>query len=314
VDIIRALGILICGFLLAPAVHASDYVSQHAGATDVVASQGGVTVTLGDIDAFAQTIPAERRSGFFRSPQRIQTLILNLLFDRQLAAEARELGLSKDAIVQAQVAQAEDHALANARMQRFRQDIKIPDLSGLAREEYIANKEKYVVPVRISVDRLAIPVRDGDLASAKSLAQKVFAQAKADPGQFAELVDKFAEPPGAVEYKGLEADAERAKLPEVVLNAARKLTKAGEISPVIDTGSGFEILKLVDLKPARVVPFDEVQERLVAEAKAQYVKKQIANYTDGVRNRPLDDNAELMMSLRSRYSDQVPAVEDQNTN
>src|SRR5664279_2248325 len=44
----------------------------------VVASQGGVQVSLQDVDAFAQKIPEKDRAGFFDSPIRIQSMIMGL--------------------------------------------------------------------------------------------------------------------------------------------------------------------------------------------------------------------------------------------
>src|SRR5258708_4929285 len=55
----------------------------------VIATQGGAQVSLQDIDAYAQKIPEKDRAGFFDSPKRIQGVIMNLLVQRQLAAEAR---------------------------------------------------------------------------------------------------------------------------------------------------------------------------------------------------------------------------------
>jgi peptidyl-prolyl cis-trans isomerase C len=109
----------------------------------VVASRGGASVTLNDVDAFAAKIPLAQRPGFFNSPARIQNAIDNLLLQKQLAAEARAAGLDKDPIVALQVEQAGTETLAAAQMRRYRENLKLPDFKPLAKEEFIAHKEKY---------------------------------------------------------------------------------------------------------------------------------------------------------------------------
>ncbi len=50
----------------------------------VVASQGGVDVTLADVDAFMARIPERDRAGFLNSPKRIESMLGNLLVQKQL--------------------------------------------------------------------------------------------------------------------------------------------------------------------------------------------------------------------------------------
>ena len=132
-----------CSLLLAAA--ALPVGAQTVSPSTVVAKQGSAVVTLTDIDAFAQTIPESQRAGFFDNPNRLETLIGNLLVKRQLATEAKQLGVDNEELTKAELEIASDDVLAKARMRRFKADLKVPDLSSLAREEYVGHKEKYVV-------------------------------------------------------------------------------------------------------------------------------------------------------------------------
>ena len=88
----------------------------------VVASQGGVQVTMGDIDAFANRIPESDRAHFFDNPKRIEALINNMLLQKQLAALARSEGVDKspDLLKTAAAGGISDEVLAKAEMNRFR--------------------------------------------------------------------------------------------------------------------------------------------------------------------------------------------------
>src|SRR3954467_7616148 len=86
----------------------------------VVATQGGVQVTLQDIDAYAQRIPEADRAGYFDSPTRIQNAIMSLLLNKQLAAEARAAKLEQHPLAQLEMQQAADEALARNAINHYR--------------------------------------------------------------------------------------------------------------------------------------------------------------------------------------------------
>ncbi len=70
---------------------------------NVVARQGGVEVTLQDLDAAADKIPEKDRAGFFDSPKRIESVIMALLLQKQLAVAARGDHLDKDPLVRREI-------------------------------------------------------------------------------------------------------------------------------------------------------------------------------------------------------------------
>ncbi|MBS0485915.1 MAG: hypothetical protein JSS13_01105, partial [Proteobacteria bacterium] len=99
----------------------------------VVAEQNGVQVTLQDIDAFAARIPEKDRGGFFDSPKRIESTILGLLLKKQLTAQARAEKLDADPLVQRRVALSTEEALAAVQLEHYKDSLKQPDFSELAR-------------------------------------------------------------------------------------------------------------------------------------------------------------------------------------
>ena len=66
----------------------------------VLAKQGAATVEAIDVDAHLASMPMGDRAGYIDSPKRIEQLLSHLLMRRNMAIEARELGLDKDPIIQ----------------------------------------------------------------------------------------------------------------------------------------------------------------------------------------------------------------------
>lgn len=112
----------------------------------VIARQGGVDVTLQDVDAYAQRIPEKDRAGFFNNAQRIENMILNLLLQRQLSNEARAAKLDKNPDVKRQINLAEDDTLARAYLEHYRQGLKLPNFDTLAKEYYAAHPDEFGPP------------------------------------------------------------------------------------------------------------------------------------------------------------------------
>ena len=284
---------------------------QAAGAPSVViASQGGENVTLEDIDAFAERVPEADRPNFFNSPKRIESMLMNLLLQKQLATAARKTGLDKDPKVARQLELAEIEALSKAEANRFRDELAVPDLSQLVRENYLANKEKYQIPGKLDVRHILIGTESRSEAEAEALAKTVEAEARKDPAKFVALVAQYSDDPSKEANQGLMHDAGSSRYVPEFATAAKALAKPDDISKPIKTKFGFHILQLVAKEPAKPRSFDEVKDEIRAKLSKEYVEKQVSTRMDTIRNQPIDANQELVESLRKRYAIQSPASQE----
>lgn len=300
--IMRHLAVLAMPFALMFSSNTSWAGDAATGPSTVVASQGGVVVTLDDIDAFAKSIPEGQRAGFFGKPQRIENTVTNLLLQKQLAAEARKLGLDKESIAQVQLRLAEDEALAKLRMQRLRESMKMPDFNQLAKEDYIANKKSYITRGALTVKHILVDTKERSDAEALTLAKKIETDVRAHPDQFDALVEKYSEDPSKESNHGRMDDAGDASkyVPEFA-EASAKLTKPGEISPIVKTKYGYHIIKLIERTADKPRTFEQMQYEIVNRLRNEYTEKQLRNHVDTLRNLPMDANADLVASLRERY-------------
>jgi peptidyl-prolyl cis-trans isomerase C len=275
----------------------------------VVARQGSAVLTMGDIDAFAARIEERQRAGFFNSPKRIETLVSNLLAQRQLAAEAEKAGLEKNASIQAQIKIAQEEILSKAYVDELKSTIKLPNLDQLAHEEYLGHKEKYVIPGKLDVKHILISIDKHSDEEAKAIAEDVRKQAAAHPDDFDALIEKYSEDPSKAQNHGLMTDANNKRYVPQFSAAAAALKIPGEISPVIKTKFGYHVLKLVTRTSDQPQKFDDVKAQIVEQLRTEYIAKAITTQTSEIRNQPIDAKPEVIASLRDRYGT-MPTPED----
>jgi len=290
---VRARAFLFTGALVLS--FAADATNAPDAAT-VLARQAGATVTMGDVDAFSERIPPDRRAPFFNSQQRIAMTINTILLQKQLAAIAREQGLDKSA-----PAPLSDQELAAAEVEHFKANLKVPDLGELARERYIAHPEKYDVAETLDVQHILVTTTTRSDADAKTLATTVETEARKNPSDFDALVEKYSDDPDKSKSHGLVKNAGSHRV-KGFAEAAQALAKPGDISPVVETTVGYQVLKLIAKEPKRRKSFDEVRESMMATMQQEFVARAVQNQADQLRNQPLDVNADLADSLLKRYS------------
>jgi peptidyl-prolyl cis-trans isomerase C len=290
---------------LAPFAGIAATVSPDALA--VVASQGGQKLTFGDIDESVERVPAADRAHFIDNPRRIEALINNMLLQKQLAAQARSAGLDKDPEIAAATGLEQVELLARAQMKHFKEGIKVPDMAELASEDYIAHKERYNTPAVVDVKAILVSTSSRSEDDAKALAATIADEAKKDPTQFDALIEKYSDDPDKGATHGVVKDAGGAAHAREFAAAANALQNPGDVSPVVKSTTGFNLLQLVSRVPAQKHSFEEVREQIVARLGDEYTQNQQKDYIDGLRNNRIDADPDRVASLRTRYSDAAVA-------
>jgi peptidyl-prolyl cis-trans isomerase C len=278
-------------------------VQAQADPNEVIVGRGGVSITLQDIDTYVARVPKEQRERFIDSPTRIRDLLNNLLLTKQLAVQARAEHLEQQGDVQAQLRAAEDEVFARARMTEFMGSIKVPNLDALVAEQYASHKDLYKLPASVDVKHVLIATQNRPDEEAKALAEKVHAEALADPNAFDKLVETYSDDISKAQNHGLMTDATDEKYIKPFRDAAATLTRVGEISPVVQTTYGYHVLKLVAKHPERQQTFDEVREKLTASTREQFIANQRRDFVNGLTNEKLDINPATLDTLRDRYDE-----------
>ena len=110
--------------------------------------------------------------------------------------------------------------------------------------------------------------------------------------------------------KGVIEDAGDASkyVPEFAV-AASALKKPGDVSAPVKTSYGFHVIKLMERTSDKPASFAEMKDQIVSRLRSEYIEKQVRTFTDTLRNLPIDANADLVASLRTRFGDaqKIPA-------
>ncbi|MBN8885872.1 MAG: peptidylprolyl isomerase [Rudaea sp.] len=276
-----------------------------------IVTQGGASVTMGDVDAFMQRIPEERRAGFFANPTRVNQMLISILRNKQLAREAADMKLDQAPEVKAEVNFLTDDVLARARVRSFDDSLNVPSMAAAAKEEYAAHKSEYVIPPDVEVQHVLISFNGRSEADAKALAEKVRSEALANPKAFDDLVEKYSDDPSKTSNKGHIPEAASDKMVAAFAEAAGKLKKPGEISPIVQTKYGLHVLRLVTSVPGKPIPYDEVKGKLEAKLKENYVNEQRKNWMAKFDSGAPKVDPQVMELLHNRYAPNgMPSIED----
>ncbi len=135
-----------------------------------------------------------------------------------------------------------------------------------AQSFYDKNPEKFNMPetVRASHILIAVPKDASPEVAAKKQKDAEAALARVKGGEsFAKVASELSDDPGS-KIKGGDLDFfPRERMVPEFADAAFKLKK-DEVSGLVKTQFGYHIIKATDRKDARVVPFPEVKEKLMA--------------------------------------------------
>jgi peptidyl-prolyl cis-trans isomerase C len=259
---------------------AADCLAQAQGAPDeVLAENALVKLTRADYEAeLIARVPPGMRTEFQMSPQRLTMFLNSVLIDKTLAQEARNAGLDRDPeVIQrlqietermyAQLMLAKTEADAAAEF-----DKEADRFEAVARETYLVDKAKYVVPEQVSASHILFETsKDGDdaaLARAKEARAKLLAGA-----DFASLAKEISDDKTAAYNGGALGWFGPGKMDPAFSKAAFELKKVGDLSEPVKSAFGWHIIRLDGRRPARPMTFEEAKKVMMPEMKARYVQE-----------------------------------------
>ncbi|HEY8027423.1 MAG TPA: peptidylprolyl isomerase [Burkholderiaceae bacterium] len=152
-----------------------------------------------------------------------------------------------------------------------------------AQKYYDANKAQYATEEQRRASHILIAVKakasDADKAAAKAKAEKLLAEVRKNPADFAKLAKENSDDPGSAE-RGGDLDYFGAKAMVKPFSDAVQKMKVGDISDLVQSDYGYHIILLTGIKPAEVKPFDAVKGDIVAAKKKEAAKKLFSDLRD----------------------------------
>ncbi|MDP3520563.1 MAG: peptidylprolyl isomerase [Hydrogenophaga sp.] len=236
-----------------------------AQAQEVVAKAGVASVTTLDLKAELARIPEANRRAMLANPNALTTIANNLLVRRLLAQEAVRDGLDKDPLNQAQLQISRDRALSDMRLATMdlQNNPSPAALDAYALEQYRVNQARYERPAQTRASHILLEDKGTDsLAQAKVLVEKLRAGAS-----FAELAKEHSTDPGSAARGGDLGFFAAGAMVRPFEDGVNALEKPGDISEPVKSQFGWHIIRLDERRPKSIAPFEEVKDKLVADAR-----------------------------------------------
>ena len=136
-----------------------------------------------------------------------------------------------------------------------------------------------------------------DKAAAKAKAEKILAQLRKSPNDFAKLAKENSQDPGSAE-RGGDLDFFGKGMMVKPFEEAAYALKEGEISDLVQSDFGFHIIRLTALKAATTRPLSEVKANITDEIRRQQVGKKYS------------EMAEIFTNMVYEQPDSLKAVAD----
>lgn len=152
---------------------------------------------------------------------------------------------------------------------------------------YDENKERMKEPERFLASHILVQVKKDASADEKAAARKkadgLLTQIKGG-GDFAKLAKENSDDPGSKDNGGALPWLGRGQTVPPFEEAVLKL-KAGETSPVVETPFGFHIIRLVEHKNERQVPFEEAKVKIKEYLGQQGLKAELEKHVGELRSK-----------------------------
>ncbi|MCL6583124.1 MAG: peptidyl-prolyl cis-trans isomerase [bacterium] len=179
---------------------------------------------------------------------------------------ARKVHLEHDPEVAAEIERGKDQILSTAFQKSYIFDrIKISDQD--IEDFYQSHPEEFQIPLKVRVKSIVVKTE----TEAKNLLSELQKGAS-----FADLAMKKSIHPSA--SKGGEIGWFGRGEKDPALEKAAFALNIGELSGVIKTGEGYEIIKLVDKKGGEIKPFDKVRQAIKMKLTMQRVEEEKQRY------------------------------------
>jgi len=253
-------------------VFSNSDAADPGGEEDILAQRGKGTVTQQAFAARADSIPANVRLAALQDRNRLRDVINTLLLRSQLAQDAREAGFDKEDIVKERMRLAADAELAKAWVSRYTELQPAADYEAMAREYYQLNQSKILSSDKIDVSHILVSTEDRSDDEAMELADSISRQLTENPAAFDEFVLKYSEDSSVAANKGRFYNIKKGDMQKPFERVAFTLSE-GEISGPVKTRYGYHIIRLDRHPERRQLKFDEVEARLISQARSTHEER-----------------------------------------
>lgn len=288
---------IIAGIVIVVAIGQAPAASEEDLFRPVVVGTPTISLTLDDLENYLRDriVPTAFESALQR-PGAVKHSLRNLYVIRRAA----ELARSESLIADSRLSYVAEDAAAREAMDalveyRLDQQSRSVDWEGLAREEYTLNSQDYVKGEQVRVSHVLISTEGrtyAEVADAVAIVQE-----RLDAGDpFHVVATHHSDDEAAARDGGDVGFFRKGKMDPAFEDAAFALKEPGAISEPIFSRFGVHIIRLTDRKPAEVIPFESVRERLIVGLKKQ---------------KAIDIRQSVLLPFRSEIDSEIAALDEE---
>jgi parvulin-like peptidyl-prolyl isomerase len=176
--------------------------------------------------------------------------------------------------------------LLSARMKKLEVDDKVNISEQMVKEYYNNNKEKYFKPSEFHLYQILIKVDPAlsieDKAKLKVRAESVLKKIK-DGGEFAKIAETDSDDMYRIKGGDIGFVHEGRLIQEI--DDAVKTLRTGDVSNIIESIYGYHIIKLVEKRETRQMPFEEVKAGINSKLVEEEKERLFSKWMDGIKRK-----------------------------
>lgn len=177
------------------------------------------------------------------------------------------------------------------------------------RSYYDQNQGRYGTEAQWRASHILITPEGGDKAAARKKAEELLGRVKASPADFARIAREQSKDPGSAAQGGDLGFFGKGMMVKPFEDAVAGL-KPGDTSELVETDFGFHVIRLTEVRPAQVRPFEQVRAEIEKEVRGQQARKKLAESAELFTNLVYEQSDSLQpaadkLKLKIRSQDQV---------
>jgi parvulin-like peptidyl-prolyl isomerase len=264
-----SVGIVTIGLLLFPPVTSFAEEKDDPSDARVIAKVGDQEIRFGDLNKWIMMMPPSYRA-MFKNPEQMKKLLERQINNILFSEEAKRLKLDQKPDVKDKIEEFTKGILMQALIEE-KINTAVTVTPKEIEEYYNSNQDEFKTPERIKVRRILIEVdpdaSEADEKKKKEEAEKILKQVKAGE-DFPSLAKQYSEDVKTKNKGGLVGFFTKGSKDPAFEEAAFKLKK-DEVSPLVRTKQGFEIIQFLDKKEAATKTLNEATSRIENKLKQQ---------------------------------------------
>jgi peptidyl-prolyl cis-trans isomerase C len=285
--LLRVIACVVTTLAFLPFAHAADGPPPDT----VLMSNSFASVTRAEYDAELLKLPIDLRAGFANSPRRVNDLLVRMLVQKSLAAEARTAKIDAKPDAALRIRLEVDRLLSQMMIESIEAnaetefDANRARYEARAREDFILNKAKYATPEQVSATHILFDTKKHTSDEAKKLAQDARAKILAG-ADMNKLAHDVSEDPSSGNNSGSLGWFSQKDMDPAFGAAAFALKNTGDVSEPVLSQFGWHVIRLDGRKLASTPTFEQAKETIMAELKKTYVDEKREEAVNAIRRDP----------------------------